>query len=142
MRAISRVYTGGQVRALDRILIEEFDVPGISLMKRAGLFAFDRLCELWQGVRSISVVCGSGNNAGDGYIVAGLAHNRGVRVQLIQIGNAQGLKGNAETAYRWALEQGVVRGSRRLSTVRSLLTRCWARAVLDRSVIVMLQVSI
>jgi len=108
MRAISRVYTGGQVRALDRILIEEFDVPGISLMKRAGLFAFDRLCELWQGVRSISVVCGSGNNAGDGYIVAGLAHNRGIRVQLIQIGNAKGLKGNAGTAYQWALEQGVV----------------------------------
>ena len=108
MRAISRVYTGGQVRALDRILIEEFNVPGISLMKRAGLFAFDRLCELWQGVRSISVVCGSGNNAGDGYVVAGLAHNRGIRVQLIQIGNAKGLKGNAETAYRWALEQGVV----------------------------------
>jgi len=142
MRAISRVYTGGQVRALDRILIEEFDVPGISLMKRAGLFAFDRLCELWQGVRSISVVCGSGNNAGDGYIVAGLAHNRGIRVQLIQIGNAKGLKGNAGTAYQWALEQGVVSRTPTTLDGEVVLTRCWARAVLDRSVIVTLQVSI
>ncbi|MFP6797312.1 MAG: NAD(P)H-hydrate dehydratase [Pseudomonadales bacterium] len=108
MRAISRVYTGAQIRALDRILIEEFGIPGISLMKRAGLFAFDRICEHWPGVGSISVVCGSGNNAGDGYIVAGLAHNRGMRVQLIQIGSAERLKGDAQSAYRWASEQGVV----------------------------------
>ena len=108
MRAISRIYTGDQVRALDRILINKFDVPGISLMKRAGLFAFDRLCDRWPGAASISVVCGSGNNAGDGYIVAGLAHNRGIRVQLIQIGSVEGLKGDAETAYRWSLEQGVI----------------------------------
>ena len=77
-------------------------------MKRAGLFAFDRLCDRWPGAASISVVCGSGNNAGDGYIVAGLAHNRGIRVQLIQIGSVEGLKGDAETAYRWSLEQGVI----------------------------------
>lgn len=108
MRGISRVYTGTQVRALDRILIDKHSIPGISLMKRAGLFAFDRLCDHWPGVGSISVVCGAGNNAGDGYIVAGLARNRGMHVQLIQIGNAGSLGGDAKAAYRWALEQGVV----------------------------------
>ena len=56
MRGISRVYTGTQVRALDRILIDKHSIPGISLMKRAGLFAFDRLCDHWPGVGSISVV--------------------------------------------------------------------------------------
>ena len=83
---------------MDRILIDKHSVPGISLMKRAGLFAFDRLCDHWPGAGSISVVCGAGNNAGDGYIVAGLARNRGMHVQLIQIGDAGSLEGDAKAA--------------------------------------------
>ena len=107
MRAISRLYTGTQTRELDRIAIEEHGVPGITLMRRAGLFAFDEMSESWPGAQSVSVVCGAGNNAGDGYIVAGLAHNRGIRVQLVQVGDASKLKGDALTAYEWVLAQGV-----------------------------------
>lgn len=102
-----QLYRAEQVRELDRCAIEEFSVPGITLMRRAGRFAFDQLLLRRPGVQAISIWCGAGNNGGDGYIVAGLAAQRGLGVQLVQVGSEEKLKGDAALACQWARDSGV-----------------------------------
>ena len=99
------LYSGAEVRALDRIAIDAFGIPGIVLMKRAARAVFARI--IAKGARSIAVLCGSGNNAGDGYVIAGLARLQGMDVQLLQVGDAAILRGDAATARDWAVSSGV-----------------------------------
>lgn len=102
----SALYTAEQVRELDRIAIEDFGISGISLMKAAGRAVFKEINQRWPGA-PITVFCGSGNNGGDGYIVAALAQERGLLVQLIQLASPQKLMGDARAAYEYALAAGV-----------------------------------
>ena len=107
---MTNLYTSAQCRELDRLMIEQEDVAGFDLMRRAGQAAFDELIHRWPGVRAVSVCCGKGNNAGDGYIIAGLAREIGLEVQLLQVGDASQLRGDAALAKAWAEERGVIAG--------------------------------
>ena len=57
-------------------------ISGFELMSRAGQFSFDCLCERYADVRQIVILCGSGNNGGDGYIIAGLAAENNYKVSV------------------------------------------------------------
>ncbi|HWQ94465.1 MAG TPA: NAD(P)H-hydrate dehydratase [Gammaproteobacteria bacterium] len=89
------LYRAAQVRELDRIAIEEFGIPGSTLMEHAGEAAFHALRQHWPEVRRIVAVCGLGNNGGDGYVVARLAAEAGLEVTVLQVGDAQHLRGDA-----------------------------------------------
>ncbi len=102
-----QLYTAAQCRELDRLAIEQHRVSGFDLMERAGRATFRALLDRWPEAKSVSVVCGKGNNAGDGYIVAGLAREIGMQVQLCQLGSASVLTGDAARARDWALNLGV-----------------------------------
>jgi NAD(P)H-hydrate epimerase len=102
-----QLYRADQVRELDRVAIEEAGIPGITLMRRAGEATFSRLMQQWPLTRAISIWCGSGNNGGDGYVIAGLARQRGLAVQLVQLSDEVRLRGDAKTACDWARQQGV-----------------------------------
>ena len=110
MHRPGKVYTAAEVRQLDRTAIESHGIPGVSLMRRAGRAAFETLRQRWPECRAITVACGSGNNAGDGYIVAGLAVEAGIETQLLQVGDPARLKGDAATARDWAARVGVSAG--------------------------------
>ena len=99
------LYTSAQCRELDRIAIVEHGIPGFELMLRAGRAAFDELTARWPRARSVTVFCGKGNNAGDGYVIAGLAKELGFDTQILQVG-APAPEGDAEIARRWAAERG------------------------------------
>ena len=101
----SRVYTGAETRALDRRAIDECGIPGFVLMHRAGVAAFRHLRQRWPDTRRVTVVCGAGNNAGDGYIVAGAAADAGLGVQLVQIGDPARIAGDAAKALSFARER-------------------------------------
>lgn len=109
----SLLYTAAQVRELDKLAIAGFPdkgeagIPGIQLMKRAGKSLFDTLLECWPQPEHITVYCGTGNNGGDGYIVAALAKLRQIPVQVIQVGDHRSLKGDAKLAYDFAGAQSV-----------------------------------
>lgn len=64
-------------------------------MARAGQVAFELVLQKWPGVRHITVVTGSGNNAGDGYVVALLARKKGIQVDLLELGERQRLSEDA-----------------------------------------------
>jgi NAD(P)H-hydrate epimerase len=93
------LYRANQVRELDRIAIEDMGIPGICLMERAGSAAFNLLRELWPKARRIIVVCGLGNNGGDGYVLARLAYLAGHDVTVLQLGDTSKLQGEALAAY-------------------------------------------
>ena len=118
MRGRQRVYTAAEVRELDRTAIEDRGIPGIVLMKRAGRAVFDEVRRRWPTDHSLTILCGSGNNAGDGYIVAGLGVEAGLDTQLLQVGDPRKLRGDAALARDWALSVGV--GTSRFSDDASL----------------------
>lgn len=94
------LYRAVQVRELDRIAIQEHGIPGYTLMNRAGEAAFQRLRQRWPNARRITVICGGGNNGGDGYVVARLARQASLEVQALTLANPQMLRGDAQTAWR------------------------------------------
>ena len=101
-RNVARVYTGAETRAIDRRAIDEFSIPGIRLMHRAGRAAFEALRSRWPDAGRIDVVCGAGNNAGDGYVIAGLASDAGLGVELVQVADPKKLVGDAKRAFGFA----------------------------------------
>ena len=102
----TNLYSASQVRELDRTAIEDFGVPGIRLMRRAGRALFDEILERYPEISHLYVFCGAGNNGGDGYIVAGLAKQKNIQVTLVETA-AEKLKGDAATARSFALAQAV-----------------------------------
>ncbi len=92
------LFKAAQVRALDRAAIDGHGVPGYELMCRAGAEAFAELHARWPQARQIAVVCGGGNNAGDGYVVACLALADGLEAKLLHLVEPDRLKGDAAIA--------------------------------------------
>lgn len=100
------LYTSEQVYALDAAAIAS-GTPGIQLMKRAGRAAYELLLERFAEPTLITVYCGAGKNGGDGYIVAALAAQRLLPVQVIQLTPPEKLTGEARQAYEFAVQEGV-----------------------------------
>ena len=88
------LYTAAQVRALDQAAIASH-CPGAELMQRAGQAAYDLLRRRWPAARRLSVLCGPGNNGGDGYVVARLAQGDGLEVRVLQLGDESRLSPEA-----------------------------------------------
>lgn len=104
------LYTAEQVRALDRFAIEELGVEGFTLMRRAATSTFGLLLEYCPGLlrgERLQVLCGGGNNAGDGYLVATLAAMRQIPVEVIALKSPALLHGDAHKAYEVCEAQGV-----------------------------------
>ena len=104
---MQNLYLAESVRSLDHVIINEFSVPGYTLMERAGEAAFEVLRTAWPRAKKLMVVCGRGNNAGDGYIVARLAHKFGYDVNVLGLVSFSKLHGDALKAAREAADAGV-----------------------------------
>ncbi len=101
-----RIYTAAQVKKMDQLTIQS-GTPGFELMKQAGRMAFRHLLRQWPECRALTLFCGGGNNGGDGYVMAGLARQQNMVVQLVSLTPPERLVGEAAQAYQWALEWGV-----------------------------------
>ncbi len=107
MLGTERLYTAAQTRALDHSAIHDHGIPGSTLMLRAAEAAFRCLLEAWPEPGRIQVLCGTGNNGGDGFLVADMAHKRGIPVTVMQVGEPEKIGGDALLARRQALANGV-----------------------------------
>ena len=96
-----------QMRCLDRHTIETLGVPGELLMESAGrVVVTEVLSELAAG-RSVWVVCGAGNNGGDGLVVARHLHLLGVPVSIVWVGDPERLRGDPAANWKRAQAVGV-----------------------------------
>jgi hydroxyethylthiazole kinase-like uncharacterized protein yjeF len=96
----SAIYTAAQVRALDRFAIDTLNIPGYALMRRAGGAALAALRRHWPQARRIVVVCGPGNNGGDGYVLARLARDEHLEVIAVSLSDPANLRGDAARAHQ------------------------------------------
>jgi hydroxyethylthiazole kinase-like uncharacterized protein yjeF len=103
------IYSVATVREIDRTAIEDEGIPGYTLMSRAGAAAVSEARERFPDARRWQIVCGAGNNAGDGYVVARLAASEGIAVSVLAVVDPESLKGDAATAYGdFSAEEGMV----------------------------------
>jgi NAD(P)H-hydrate epimerase len=101
------LYRTGQVAEMDRFAIEHFEIPGNVLMERAGETAFKKCREKWPDAKTMVVLCGVGNNGGDGFVVARLAMEAGIKTTVLQLGDAAKLKGDAFAAAQRLFSVGI-----------------------------------
>lgn len=102
------LYHSSQIRDCERIAMTDTFVSESELMARAGCAAFNKLRLDFPSAHKIAVFCGSGNNAGDGYVLARLAHEAGLNVVLHQYKAAEHLPPAAKAAAMGALAAGIV----------------------------------
>jgi NAD(P)H-hydrate epimerase len=102
----TNLYSAEAVAHLDRIAINDFGIAGYTLMRRAGQAVLDILQQHYPRAESILVLCGAGNNAGDGYVVARLAQASGLDVRVISMIDPEKLKGDARQAWQHWCECG------------------------------------
>ncbi|MHC4101191.1 MAG: NAD(P)H-hydrate epimerase [Planctomycetota bacterium] len=98
------------VRSVDRAAIEEIGIPGIVLMENAALgltiVALTMLDDVSDDAPSVLIVCGSGNNGGDGYALGRHLHNAGVGVTFAALGEPKP-DSDAATNRNIALKMGL-----------------------------------
>jgi NAD(P)H-hydrate epimerase len=101
--------TRAQVREVDRRAIEDYHIPGIVLMENAARAVNDAAMDMLRAVESPSVliVCGGGNNGGDGLAVARHLHNRGVDVGLALAVKPDTYSGDARTNWQIAAAMSI-----------------------------------
>lgn len=94
------VYTIEQVRELDRSAIQDYGIAGYMLMERAAHALFAAISQQYPSAKSLCIVCGAGNNAGDGYVLARLAQQAAWTVHVLAVVAPENLRNDAATAYQ------------------------------------------
>ncbi len=96
---LQSLYTAEQVRQLELLYARFHDGATYPLMERAGAALYTEMRERWPDSRKILVVCGKGNNAGDGFVVARLAAQAGLEATVAMMDIQYQPQGDAEKAY-------------------------------------------
>jgi ADP-dependent NAD(P)H-hydrate dehydratase / NAD(P)H-hydrate epimerase len=98
---MDEVLTTAQMHEADRLAIAS-GVPGPALMDKAGAAVADAVCRSHRAGARALVLCGPGNNGGDGFVAARILAARGFRVELALLGEKAALRGDAAgAAGRW-----------------------------------------
>lgn len=101
------LYRAAEVREADRRAIQEHGIAGYELMQRAAAAALRALRARWPRARRIRVICGAGNNAGDGYELARQANAAGLDARVAWLCAPDRLRGDAARAQSTAVAAGV-----------------------------------
>ncbi|MEM8879605.1 MAG: NAD(P)H-hydrate dehydratase [Pseudomonadota bacterium] len=104
--------TAAQMRAIEQAAIESGQVTGLELMERAGRGVVDAILAEWPALAEAPhravVLCGPGNNGGDGFVVARLLKDWGWEVEVFLYGDPEKLPPDAKTNYELWCDRGVV----------------------------------
>ena len=100
------LYSAQQARDIDRMAQELLSITGFQLMTKAAQAGFTAIQGHYPAAKKIAVFCGAGNNAGDGYLIAALALQAGLSVQLLSVVAEQKLQGDAAQAKQAFLAAG------------------------------------
>jgi len=94
-----KIVTAAEMREIDRASTERFDVPSITLMENAGTAVAQFILENYSDAQRIAIVCGKGNNGGDGFVVARKLHLAGRVVEVLLLAAPSELKGDAAAMF-------------------------------------------
>ena len=130
-----KILSATEMRRVDRTAIEEWGIPSMVLMENAAIGVVDAICESFPEARDICVVCGPGNNGGDGLAIARHLTLRGYGVVVVLAQWSRNRSDDAEAQYEVCLRQGVpmhsVESEEELSSLRSIGIGCdlWVDAM-------------
>lgn len=114
-----KIVTAAEMREIDRATSEKFGVASLTLMENAGAAVAERVGIFQRDKEKIVVVCGKGNNGGDGFVAARLLHEKGKPVLVILLADPADLKGDAAVMYRkLPMAPTIVRSSDELKSER------------------------
>jgi hydroxyethylthiazole kinase-like uncharacterized protein yjeF len=106
-----KALTAAEMREVDRLTTEQFAIPSSQLMENAGRAAGDAVWSRIAGRSAnektrVSVLCGKGNNGGDGFVVARHLKDRKLATRVILLGKKEDVRGDAEKNLKKWLEAG------------------------------------
>lgn len=106
MTPIRKSLTRQAVRAVDQRAIAEYGLPGLVLMENAGRSAAEWLAGQPGVSGGVAIICGKGNNAGDGFVIARHLENRGFPVQVLLASPPENLTGDAGVFHQVLIRAG------------------------------------
>ena len=103
-----KIVTSQEIKEIDKKAIEEYGIPGLILMENAGLKIFQNIKNIYPDLKAKKIVifAGSGNNGGDGLVVARHLYNYGVAIKVLIFSLAQ-IKGEAKINWEIINKLGV-----------------------------------
>src|SRR5512146_715135 len=90
-----KITTAAEMREIDRVTSERFGVPLLTLMENAGSGVAEYVLRRYARAERIAVICGKGNNGGDGLVAARKLHEAGKRVSVLLLADPAEVKGDA-----------------------------------------------
>ena len=118
-----KITTAAEMRDIDRASTEKFGIPSLTLMENAGCAVAEFILTKYGDSERIAVVCGKGNNSGDGFVIARRLHLAGCVVDVLLLASPSELKGDAAAMFeRLPVRPVVIRSSEdlRAESSRSL----------------------
>ena len=101
-----KIVTADEMRDIDRRTIEDYGIPGLVLMERAGLAVASKVRELFPS-KKVMVLCGGGNNGGDGLVAARDLFNWGFKVSVIMATKKEALSSDCAIQYQIVKKMGI-----------------------------------
>ncbi|HZR33393.1 MAG TPA: NAD(P)H-hydrate dehydratase [Terriglobales bacterium] len=95
-----KIVTAAEMREIDRITTERFGIASLTLMENAGTAVADFVLSDYPERNRIGLVCGKGNNGGDGYVAARKLHEAGREVQVLLLADPGELRGDAAVMFK------------------------------------------
>jgi ADP-dependent NAD(P)H-hydrate dehydratase / NAD(P)H-hydrate epimerase len=102
------IVTASEMREIDRVTSEQFAVPSLTLMENAGTAVADFALSQWPAAKRIGVICGKGNNGGDGFVVARKLKEAGREIHVLLLAQPSELRGDAAQMFSRMPSQPVV----------------------------------
>ena len=90
-----KIVTADEMREIDRVTSKRFGVPSLTLMENAGTAVAEFVLTRYPWAKRVGVICGKGNNGGDGFVVARKLHESGKEVSVTLLAGSSELKGDA-----------------------------------------------
>lgn len=95
-----KIVTAAEMREIDRVTSERFGVPSLTLMENAGAAVADFVTSSFATKGTYGIICGKGNNGGDGFVVARKLHESGRDVRVLLLADPAELRGDAATNFK------------------------------------------
>jgi ADP-dependent NAD(P)H-hydrate dehydratase / NAD(P)H-hydrate epimerase len=125
-----KIVSAAEMREIDRVTSERFGVPSLTLMENAGTAVASFVASRYPSAKRIGVVCGKGNNGGDGFVVARKLYEAGKDVRLLLLAERSELRGDAAEMFTKLPLAPII------ASAREELKSDPARAVFDVDVLV------
>ncbi|MBA3661575.1 MAG: NAD(P)H-hydrate dehydratase [Gammaproteobacteria bacterium] len=107
MQVANAIYQTEQLRTLEKLACRLDDITTLVLMQRAATAAAEFMHRRWRDAQNVAIFCGNGNNGGDGYELARVLHHKGIKVQVIQVGEGE-MTPDTRAAFNECEKEGVV----------------------------------